>query len=271
MRPVIARSACGHRPRGKIPWVAILNVRLYCCLVVFGHFYYNFICNNFQCGGQVLWYIYPTVGSSRYYMYFCIFVSLYGHLCRFLTIKSCDLWLRAVPAASGHGFKSPEWQYNIFIRLSVRLSAGLITISVFVIISILRIRHCAMHLSLHLGTKDPVGSNWAYMSVRPFICLYIWSSVSFLAIICAGHYCAQCMQMQPMGSNILSGSIIYRSVCPSVRMSVRFFTGLFVIFVFVSIFSVGYQNCNVFVGFCFIYIEYIVRNKCRTNNFVRTL
>ena len=54
----------------------------------------------------------------------------------------------------------------------------------------------------------------------------------------------QGMWPQAMGSNPLSGSIIYLSVCPSVRLVVR---GPFAVFVFVLISSVGVQRRDEFI------------------------
>ena len=54
--------------------------------------------------------------------------------------------MHAEDVAAGHGFKSPEWRYNMSVRPSVWSSAGLFVIVLFVLISSLGVRRVAMHL-----------------------------------------------------------------------------------------------------------------------------
>ena len=93
-------------------------------------------------------------------------------------------------------------------------------------------------ISPHWGPND-----LSKVHLSLYVCLYIYLSghpCHFLGIICAACNCRQCMWLQAMGSNTLSGSII----CPSVHSFVH---GPFVIFGFVLIFSVGVQCCDIFI------------------------
>ena len=98
----------------------------------------------------------------------------------------------------------------------------------------------------------PVTSSWAYISVLPFIYLYLCLFGSlhlFLAIICAPCNFAQCMRMQSTGSDPLSGSII----CLSVRLSDRppvhpsGFLRHYAVVVFVFIYSVWVYPYDTFI------------------------
>ena len=108
-----------------------------------------------------------------------------------------------------------------------------------------------MHLSPHLGPKDPSGAQlsiYVRPPVPPSLCLYLspslYLSVSLssylyllMVIIYAFHNCSQRMWLQATGSNTLSGS----KICASVRPVVR---GTFEILVFAIISSVGVQHLN---------------------------
>ena len=108
----------------------------------------------------------------------------------------------------------------------------------------------AMHLSPHWGPVNLISMCvclYIRSSVSPSICLSLSLSgrpLRCLEIIYADRNCAQGMWPQAMGSNPLSGSIIYLSVCPSVRLVVR---GPFAVFVFVLISSVGVQRRDEFI------------------------
>ena len=114
-------------------------------------------------------------------------VSLSGCPLLFLAIKVCGLYLRALDAAAGHGFKSSDWQYNISVHPSVWSSAGLLRFFLSVFNSFNNrddyyyyyYYHCGGLASLfiypHTGVqRTPVGSSRDYVSV----CLSVGLSVS---------------------------------------------------------------------------------------------
>ena len=70
-----------------------------------------------------------------------------------------------------------------------------------------------MHLSPLWGPEDPSGfQSILYFCV--YFCFSVWLSAPIFGDQSAARNCAQCMRPQAMGSNPLSGSIIYLSVLP---------------------------------------------------------
>ena len=92
-----------------------------------------------------------------------------------------------------------------------------------------------MYLSPKLGSEGP---QWGPIKL---ICMSLCPHGRprrFLVIIFDARNCAQYMRPQSMGSNILSGSLI----CPFIRPPILSSKGLFAIFVFLLISSLGVQR-----------------------------
>ena len=117
-RAIIVRSACRCSP-----WVQISSIRPVVC----GPYYDFCICNNFHfedpalCDAFISSLGYEGPRGVQLSIYVCpsIYLSLYLVVCVVFGNHLRGPLLCAVHADAAHGFKYPEWQYNISFCLSV--------------------------------------------------------------------------------------------------------------------------------------------------------